>query len=293
MMRRLVLCFLLCVAATAVHAKSPRVQTVSATYTYHATPLESPAEAKRTALERAKIQAMADVFGTLVSQSTSTRVVNSGTESNVDMFSHGMSQVRGQWLETIGEPEYNIVYDQDMLVVTVSVKGRARELSRSSIALEARVLRNGTESRFEDDEFRSGDDLFLEFMSPVDGYLLVYLVDHVSDEVFCLLPYSGSSEGARRVEHDRSYVFFSAAAAPQERDVVDEYTMTFSGGKVPDRNEIVLIFSPNEVVKTVTQRADARLPRQLPLADFEKWRAGVQTADPDLQIIYKPITISK
>ena len=65
-------------------------------------------EAKRIALERAKIQAIADEFGTIVSQSNTTLVSNRNGESSSDFFSLGGSEVKGEWIETIGQPEYEI-----------------------------------------------------------------------------------------------------------------------------------------------------------------------------------------
>lgn len=293
-MRRCAILFSLIVALSqSVAAKSSDVRTVAATYTYYAPPSSTIDQAKQTALERAKIQAMADEFGTVVGQTTSTRIVNNGRKSDVNVFTHGVNEVRGQWIETVGEPAYDISYEQGMLIVSVTVKGRAKAIKRSRFDLQARVLRNGTEDRYESDEFRNGDDLFLGFQSPIDGYLLVYLVDHSSDEVYCLLPYGRSKEGSHRIRQDEPYMFFSTESAPsQERDTVDEYMMTCSGNP-PDHNEVLLVFSPHELVKTTAERNNASLPRQLPLYRFEKWLSDIQVEDPDIQIINKPITIFK
>lgn len=58
-------------------------------------------KAKHIALERLKIQLIADEFGTTISQSNSTFVKNSNGESDVDFLSIGGSEVRGEWIETI------------------------------------------------------------------------------------------------------------------------------------------------------------------------------------------------
>ena len=80
---------------------SQRTSKVSATYTYYAPETMSVEEAKRVALDRAKIQAIADEFGTVVSQSTTTVISNKNGESDTQVFSLGGSDVKGEWIETI------------------------------------------------------------------------------------------------------------------------------------------------------------------------------------------------
>ncbi|MDE6689492.1 MAG: DUF4384 domain-containing protein, partial [Prevotella sp.] len=167
---------------------SQKMKTVEGEYTYHAPENVTLEEAKLTALDRAKIQALADEFGTIVSQTNSTHIQNGNGKSDIDFLSIGGSEVKGEWIETTGEPQYHISYDQGMLVVKVSVKGKAREIVSAQMEIKTKVLRNGTEDKFESDEFHDGDDLYLSFISPVSGYLAVYLVD-AEQKAFCLLPY--------------------------------------------------------------------------------------------------------
>lgn len=287
---RLALTILVSVAWLPTMAQKSRK--VSAEYTYYAPSSVSVDEAKRTALDRAMTQALADAFGTQIMQTTSTLVTNDSTASGTSMLSTGRSEVGGEWIETIGTPYYNIAYESGMLVVTVAVTGKARPLSREHVALTARVLRGGTEPRYEADSFNSGDDLYLNFQSPVDGHLLVYLIDHAADKAYCLLPYSGSADAAQSVAHDTPYTFFRAESAPPElRQTVDEYTMTCRSGV--EHDDIVLIFSPQPLTKSNTSQTSAELPRELAKADFERWRAGLMAARPDVQIINKSITIKR
>lgn len=257
-----------------------KVQSVTAPYTYYAPENVTLEEAKRTALDRAKIQAVADAFGTIVSQSNSTRIENRNGESTVDFLSIGGSDLRGEWLETIGEPQYEISYEQNMLVVTVSVKGRIREIVSAGIDIRARVLRNGTDDRFESSEFRSGDDLYLSFVSPVDGYLAVYLVD-AEQRAFCLLPYRSQGEGIYKVSANRRYLFFNIREAePQERHYVDEYTMTC--GQSQEQNQIYIVFSPQPFAKAADNAMAELLPRELDFEDFHKWLAKNRRHDKNM-----------
>lgn len=262
-------------------------------YTYRGSENVSLAEAKRIALECAKIQALADAFGTVLSRINSTNVINKDGHTTVDFMTIGASEVRGEWIETIGEPVYSEpFYEQNMLVLKVKVEGRAREIRGAGIAYEARLLRNGTEPRFESDTFRSGDDLYLYFKSPANGFLTVYLHDETMNLVYCLLPYKSSSVAAYPIEHDHPYVFFSAkAATADERNIVDEYTMTCT--HVVEHNTVYIIFSPNMFAKANTISSKELLPRELSFKEFQKWLAECRKRDVDMDMKVLQITISK
>ena len=265
-------------------------------YLYHAPENVTLEQAKRTALDRAKIDALAKAFGTVVSQTTGTRVKTTNGESDVDVLSFGGSEVKGEWIETIGEPVYVTRYEGDMLVVEVSVKGRAREIVSAGINFEARVLRNGTEVKFEDQQFRSGDDLYLSFVSPVSGYLAVYLIDQAK-QAMCLLPYAGQTIGVYPINANQQYTFFNSKSAPlEERPLVDEYQMTCDDES--EFNQIYLVFSPNSFSKAVdsdgTWRDDGLLlPRNLPYDKFMEWLVKCRKRDKDMQAVVRPLTVTK
>lgn len=265
---------------------------VTSEYTYVAPDNITLEQAKLTAVDRAKIQAIADEFGTLVTQSNTTYVSNTNGDSSIDFLSLGGSDVKGEWIETIGEPEITPSYEQGMLVIKVKISGRIREIKSSKVDLLVQVLCNGTTSQHERSEFKNGDDMYLRFQSPVDGYLVIYLLDHTAQTAYCLLPYSQSSDAAQKIEHDRSYIFFSADNAPMDmRNGVDEYTMTC--GENIERNDIYIVFSPNEFVKANSQKNEEYFPRELTLAEFNKWLSKVKKTDNKLQINSKSITIKK
>ena len=269
---------------------SQKMKTVEGEYTYHAPENVTLEEAKRIALDRAKIQALADAFGTIVSQTNATHVQNRNGNSDIDFLSIGGSEVKGEWIETVGEPQYDISYEQGMLVVKVSVKGKAREIVSAQIDIKAKVLRNGTEDKFESDEFRDGDDLYLSFVSPVSGYLAVYLVD-AEQKAYCLLPYRSQTDGIYKVEANRRYLFFNIKEAPpQERQYVDEYVMTCS--RSSEYNQIYVIFSPQPFAKAVDSSSSETLPRELGLEDFQKWLVNIRRKDYRTILINKQIIIN-
>ena len=82
-----------------------------------------------------------------------------------------------------------------------------------SIDLQTVILRNGIDEKSASTDFKDGDDLFLSFQSPVNGYLSVYLVD-AENNAYCLLPYRAQQAGIYKVEANRRYLFFKETSAP-------------------------------------------------------------------------------
>lgn len=279
-------------AVTAV-SWAQKVREVHGEYVFYAPLTLSVDVAKQTALERAKIQALADAFGTVVAQSNVTNMTVSGEAGKTDFSSLSMSEVKGEWIETIGEPKYDdIRVEQNMLVVRVTVKGRARAVEHAGIDVQAQLLCNGVEPRCETETFKSGDDLYLRFQAPTNGHLAVYLYVEGESTVYCLLPYRSSGRGTYPIRHDQSYVFFNAQLASKEKDVkeeVDEYVMTCEGDG--ENNFVYVLFSPNEFFKANTTSTSDLLPRELSFADFQKWLAKCKTKDPKFTSVVKRLRV--
>lgn len=280
---------IICVGLSAQQTKK-----VGGEYTYHPPENVTLEEAKRTALERLKTQLIAEEFGTVVAQANTTFVENTDGKSSIDFQSLAASEVKGEWIETIGEPKYDISYEQGMLVVKVEVEGRIREILAAKAEFMAKILRNGTEDRFESSEFKDGDELYLSFSSPTDGYVSVYLIDTERD-AYCLLPYSEDKDGKVLVEHGKRYVFFSINDKPKKEPTpVHEYKLTCDKGV--ESNFIYIIFSPNVFTKAsdVTVKHEGEeLPRMLPFADFQNWLERCRRKDKEMVVEVKQITIRK
>lgn len=266
-----------------------KVERVCGEYIYYSSLDKSPEEAKRIALERAKIEALAEKFGTTVTQNNFTNVKNENGNSSIDFHSIGGSEVKGEWLETIGEPEFQISIDQNQLVVKVNVCGKAREVVRAEVEFSVKLLRNGTEDKFESEVFHNGDDVYLSFISPANGFLAVYLVDN-EQNVYCLLPYQQSSGNAMEVKHGRPYLFFSTKKADNPEEV-DEYVLTAE--KEEEHNQFYIIFSPKPFTKAIDSMLDETLPRELAFPEFQKWLGKNRNRDKLMQVSVKHITIKK
>lgn len=274
-------------------AYSQKTKTVSASYTYYAPETMSIEEAKRTALDRAKIQAIADEFGTVVTQSTSTIISNNNGESDTRFFSIGGSDVKGEWIETIGDPVYDIKFENHFLVINCSVKGKAREIESSRVEFMAKPLRNGTSLKYESTEFKDGDDLFLYFKSPVSGNLAVYLLDEATQTVYSILPYKAEDAASTPVEGNKDYIFFSIKEAERgQKNKVDEYTLSCSSQK--EFNTLYVLFSPTEIGKKAGFNSKFEdKPINIPYPDFRKWLLKALSKDKRLQLSPIVLSISK
>ncbi len=268
-----------------------KTEKICGEYTYIAPENVSLEQAKQTALERAKLEALAEEFGTTVSQSNATVVENKNGTSDISFLSFGGSEVKGEWIETTKEPEYSISYEQGMLVVKVSVCGKTREIVGAGIDFTAKVLKNGTEAKFESENFRNEDAIYLLFRSPADGYLAVYLVDD-SQTAYCLLPYMNTPSGNTYIKSGKEYVFFSEQHADRsEAPIVNEYVLTAE--KSVEQNFLYVIFSPNEFTKANDRTGSETLPRELSFADFQQWLTKNRTRDKDMKVETKGLTITK
>lgn len=282
-------CVLLLFAILSLPLCAQKIHKVSGEFTYYAEGNETINQAKLKALEGAKLKALAKVFGTVMSQDTySTEKVSDGKESST--FNQlTSSEVKGEWIEDIKEPEYTVNYVQDALVVTCKVNGSAREISNESTSFEASVLRNGTSKRYEDVHFKDKDDLYLYFRSPVDGYVAVYLVDE-APTAYCLLPYMNNRTGQHKVRSGEEYVFFNAKGLQTNTDI-DELSLTCDNDL--DNYKMYVLFSPNPFTKAVDNMTAEDQPRQLSYEDFSKWLGKVRRREPKMGMKVIKFDVSK
>ncbi len=282
--------FLIYFLCCAILGHAQKIKVVSASVTYSASEDIPLTQIREVALERARTQAIADEFGTMVSQFNTTRVKNVNGASTVDFLSLGGSEVKGEWIETLEEHCSDPIFGQNMITVTAMVKGRAREIVSSGVDFESKILRNGTDEKFEDSNFKNKDDLYVSFVAPTDGYLTIYLID-AEKQAYCLLPYRHQTEGIYKVKANRHYVFFNVDKAPiSETSIVDEYVMTCNSSI--EQNLICVVFSPNHFTKSVDKVSDEKLPRNLSIEEFQRWLFKCRKRDKDMCLKQYIISIS-
>lgn len=280
-MNRLLLLFLLC----PLSLWGQKIKTISGEYTYYADPNMSVKEATAAAIENARLQAIAQEFGTLLTQNTQQQdVVANDRESNFFMQLNSM-EVKGEWIRDVDEPETTReILDDGMLVIKARVKIEARGISNEATEFDVKVLRNGTDLRFVDTNFKGNDDLYLYLKTPVDGYVAVYLIDE-TPTAYCLLPYSCDDDGQQPVKRNKENVFFSPDMASEgDKKIVDELKMT-CGDELMELNQLYVIFSPNPFTKAIDTEGcelvagQLLLPRQLSYKDFTKWLSKQRARD--------------
>lgn len=264
---------------------------VEATYEYVSdNSHETPEQAERTAIKRAKLKALEDKFGIDVSSVTNTFISQKDQTSQTNVFALGGTSVRGEWIETIKEQVIEKTFVQGFWRVKVHVEGRARNQATEKADIQYTFVKDvqDLESPI---TFRDGSDLFLRFMSPVAGHLCVYLVDEAQN-AYCLLPYMTQQSGSYAIEANKEYIFFSER---YERGA-QEYTLTCE--RQSEQNALYVIFSPNEFIKAADHQAgknfrDESLPRELSYENFLKWLSRNQTKDPKMVVRTSIISIRK
>lgn len=292
-MRRII--SIMCMLSLSLSLHAQQLKRVQGDYTYIVPDNVDLDQARHTALQRAMTKALADEFGTLVSDYSSTIVYNNNDRSFVDYTSLGNSFVKGEWVETVGEPEFDISYQHNSLVVRCRVVGKAKKADSEPVLFKARILRNGTDAKYEDCDFKNNDDFYVSFSSPSDGYIAVYLVDS-RQTAYCLLPYGSSETGYVKVEANTDYILFSKdKALPYfEPSEVDEYTLFTD--RQQETNYVYIIYSMRQFVKAADGQGDGGeriLPRELEFVDFQRWLARNRTGDASMQVDVRPIRISR
>lgn len=279
--------------------QSQRTVKVCGEYTYIDVPQDMTlAQARQEALNRAKIAALAQEFGTSIMQRNVTQMENSASgngeaQTTIDFQQLSLSEVRGEWVEDIGEPTYSTTYQDGMLIVKVeNVCGYARAVERAKVEFQAKILRNGLTDDYESDAFKSDNDMYLKFSTPVSGYVAVYLVDE-SRTAYCLLPYANDPDGSMAVKNNRDYLFFSRERADYDvpAQIIDEYVLSATAPSVT--NDLYIIFSPTEFTKAHDGESGELLPRSLPSAEFQNWLGRTERTDPKMTHIIKTITIKQ
>lgn len=276
-------------------SSAQKTVTASGTYTYYAPMNVLPEQAELTAIERAKIDIIEKEFGTVMGVSNYTEIMNEGAESSVRFLSLGESEVLGEWLETIGKPEIKHDFANNMQVIMVSIRGHVREIKTAKVDFEANVLRNGISDRFESAEFKDGDNFFVSFQSPVDGYVAIYLYD--LSGVNRLLPMKYSGHPAYFVSADTKYVFFADGvsryddiAMKSQHSIHSDYGLTCNGGI--EVNRIYIIFSPNKF-----STADDVIPEEviapasIDFEGFQKWLSRCRKRDREMSLKIRDVVI--
>lgn len=283
--------FVLLSAAVAVAADDD-IRVISGEYTFHSDDTQSRAECRRLALDGARTEALAREFGTFVSQTVLMQQQQQNGNADNYFATLSATEVKGEWLGDVDEPEYTYSVDgEGLLIVTCRVRGRARALSNKAVDFEALALRNGSDRRNSDTDFRDGDDMRLYFLAPVDGYVAVYLIG-ADRQAYSLLPYMDDEDGRMPVKHGREYVFFDASRKYDGAGTVDE--LYLNTDRPQELNQLYVVFSPKPFNRALVKAGDTQaIPPSLAFEDFSRWLTRVRRNDPEMGLRIINLRISK
>ncbi len=255
---------------TSLSAKPKQVK-CEGTYTYNYSTGISLDEARAKALEYAITNALADEFGTTVKSESYLEITN--TRDNFNQISRLI--VKGKWVKDIHAPVFSDpIYSNNMFAINVTVSFYAQPLESAPIQFTSKILRNGTEDKFESDTFvgNTQDRIYVSFQSPQSGYVAVFLEG--IDKAFCALPYWGSEE-AFHIKKNERYVFFN--------DTYNSYHITC--GADPEINFVHILFSPKKFI-------DNSLIREMSRQQFREWLGTLQSYDEKMQVQSTMIKVS-
>ena len=292
-MRTLLLTLFLLATLTAV-AQEPKQ--VCGTYKYYVQTNETLEAARHTAIQRARISALAREFGERLSQTETLISKEDGSGFSDALYTSGEDFVNGEWLSDTQEPKIEQGFEGNALYIEATVCGLAQARNESRIDLKYNVLRNGTRQQFASTEFKSGDQLYLSLQSPVNGFVAVYLIDE-SKTAYCLLPYRTDTRGSYFVKAGTPYVFFDAAN--DATGTINEYELNCDDGTGQIFNDLYIIFSENDFAKAVdyassaTSNAGLDLPRSLPLTDFLSWLNKKRATDSKMQVEKETVIVNR
>lgn len=220
-------------------------------------------EAKARAVEEAIIKAIADKFGTTVSSASLLEMTNEG--ERFDQVSRLLT--RGRFIRHATQPKVsNPVFADNLFTIQVTVDFYAVPIEYAPAEFSAKMLRNGTDDKFESDCFVADDKFYISFQTPKAGYVAVYFED--KNMVSCLLPYYDDDSEPFHAEKDKRYVFFCN---------VENNTYHVSCGEEPEINYLHVVFSPHPFIHGDILREAA--PRK-----FRDWLARHQAYDEQMQV---------
>lgn len=257
---------------------------------------QSQSDAKRTAIQRARIQALADEFGTVVSQTNTTTMHNTGEQTKTDFNSFSENEVRGIWIEDTKEPELDMRYENNMLVIYAKVCGKARELKTNAVELDIQTFSYGghngeshpSRPGYATTQFKHNDLLGVRFKSPVNGYVAMFIRDDNNDIVLTQLPYVGSDGRARAVKSNKEYIFLNNNDPEFPSDM--ESVILITDRKI-ETNTLVIVFSQKEFNLSLAKQG--KYFPEMELAKFQKWLHSLRKYDETLQVEEIVLTITK
>lgn len=224
--------------------------------------------------ENAKLNALESVFGTSINQSNTLYNKNISTGSSVksDIIFYTVSNtlINGEWVKTIKESEPKFTEQDGYRWVNVEIEGEVREIKKIPFTPEAYAISCQNLS-CSTEVFNSGQNFYLHFKSPKNGYVSIFLDD--GENVQRLLPYSNQENTDNfQVIADKSYVLFKKSNEIKNADEIELFT-----NHLMEQNRLFILFSTQEFQKPIlekdkkTDKNGYKFPPKMESKKFQVW----------------------
>ena len=250
---KILLLFLLIIANPPAFAQKTKVETGE--YAMRIEDNTSKEEAKNIAIHRAQVNAIENAFGKTIEQDNTTYIQNkqNGEQVHTNTTFNAISNtyLKGEWVEDIKEPEIAFTTRSNETWIKVTVKGRVREITTIENKFETHTL-SCPDIKCQTQQFNDGQDVYVGFKSPEDGYLTIYLTDPDTKYTYLYLPYKGSQiyKKCVPVKADQAYIFFSKQHDYcNEKGSICELTASVATGNNAEKNQLWVLFSTQPLDK--------------------------------------------
>lgn len=280
-MKTKLLILLLFLGSTLIYAQ--RTENACGEVDYVVPETQTLVEAKQAAVAQARLKAIADKFGTIVSQTNTTAMHTNNGKTNSSFNSFSENEVRGIWISDTEEPEVTVKYRNEMMIIHVEVCGKVREQKRETVELQVKPLNNG----FESTNFKNNDRFSVSFKSAASGYVAVFIRDDNNDIVNVMMPYDGSDGNAREVKSNKEYLFL--CTKDPEYPYEEETILTTS--KSIENNTLIVVFSQKKFHISLSNKGE--FVPEVENSKFQKWLHGLRVYDTTAQAEEIILTIKK
>ena len=260
-----------------------RVVTACGEVDYVVPETQTIVDAKRTAITQARLKAIADEFGTIVSQTNTSAIHTKNGQTNSSFNSYSENEVRGIWISDIKEPYVNARYHNEVMVIHVEVCGKVREQKQSSVEVQVKSLNNGIEST----TFKSNDRFSVGFKSASSGYVAIFIRDDTNAIINVMMPYDNGDGNAREVKSNKEYVFL--CTHDPEYPYAEETILTTN--KSIENNTLIVVFSQKKFHISLSNKGE--FVPEVENSKFQKWLHGLRVYDTTAQVEEIVLTIRK
>jgi hypothetical protein len=250
------------------------------------------------AKEKAKINAIENAFGTVITQGNAIYIneINTSSQTKSDMVftSVGNVLVNGEWISTIDE-KIQFKDSADFRWVKAFIKGNVRELKKIPFTPEVFTL-TCNQQKCSTEVFNSGQELVVYFKAPTNGFVTIYLDD--SKQAQRLLPYSRNGSATTfQVNADQPYYFFSKTDSKQQNvDEVELFTES-----VLEQNNLYILFSKSDFDKPLLNATKLNevdntkytLPASMEITKFQTWLQELRSFNRNIELKTILLTIKK